>query len=106
TAAPDRVVALKRLAAARDLLVLGPDCGPAMSDGIGLGFANSVRPGPVGLVAASGTGCQQLMCLLDHAGVGMSAALGVGGRDLSADVGALATRHALRRLGADPTAEI
>ncbi|WP_068251279.1 FdrA family protein [Janibacter corallicola] len=102
----DQEVALKQLAAARDLLVMGPDCGTAMIDGIGLGFANSVRPGPVGLVAASGTGCQQLMCLLDHAGVGMSAALGVGGRDLSAEVDGLATRQAMRRLDADPATEL
>jgi len=51
--------------------------------------------------AASGTGCQQLMCLLEHAGVGVSTALGVGGRDLSAEVDGLATREALRRLDAD-----
>ena len=94
----EQEVALKRIAADRDLLVMGPDCGTAMVDGIGLGFANTVQPGPVGIVAASGTGCQQLMCLLDHAGVGMTAALGVGGRDLSIDVGALATRQALRKL--------
>lgn len=102
----EQEVALKQLAAERDLLVMGPDCGTAMVDGIGLGFANSVQAGPVGLVAASGTGCQQLMCLLDHAGVGMTAALGVGGRDLSADVGALATRQAMRRLDADPATEL
>ena len=59
------------------------------------------RPGPVGIVAASGTGCQQLLCLLDHAGVGVGSALGVGGRDLSAEVGGLSTREALRRLDAD-----
>lgn len=102
----DQEVALKRLAAARELLVMGPDCGTAMVDGVGLGFANTVRPGPVGLVAASGTGCQQLMCLLDHAGLGMSAALGVGGRDLSTEVGGLATQQAMRRLDADPATEL
>ncbi len=102
----DQEVALKRIATARDLLVMGPDCGTAMVDGVGLGFANAVRPGPVGLVAASGTGCQQLMCLLDHAGVGMSAALGVGGRDLGPEVGGLATMQAMRRLDADPGTEL
>ena len=65
---------------------MGPDCGTAVVGGLGLGFANIVAPGPVGIVAASGTGCQQLLALLDHAGVGVSSALGVGGRDLSADV--------------------
>ena len=66
---------------------MGPDCGTAVVGGVGLGFANVVRPGPVGLVAASGTGAQQMLSLLDAAGVGVSHCLGVGGRDLSAAVG-------------------
>ena len=82
----DQEIALKRFAAGRGLLVMGPDCGTAVVGGLGLGFANVVSPGPVGIVAASGTGCQQLLALLDHAGVGVSSALGVGGRDLSAEV--------------------
>ncbi len=93
-------------AAARDLLVMGPDCGTAVVDGVGLGFANVVAPGPVGIVAASGTGCQQVLALLDHAGVGVAAAYGVGGRDLSAEVGGLSTRTALARLDADPDVEL
>lgn len=99
-------VALKRAAAERGLLVMGPDCGTAVVDGIGLGFANATHPGPVGLVAASGTGCQQLLCLLDYAGVGVSWALGVGGRDLSAEVAGSSTRTALARLDADPSVEL
>lgn len=102
----DQEVALKRAAAERGLLVMGPDCGTAVVGGLGLGFANVVSPGPVGIVAASGTGCQQLLALLDHAGVGVTSALGVGGRDLSAEVGGLATREALRRLDADPAVEL
>jgi FdrA protein len=98
----EQELALKRLAAERELLVMGPDCGTAMVGGVGLGFANVTEPGAVGIVAASGTGCQQLMCLLAAAGVGVAAALGVGGRDLSAAVGGLATRQALRRLHEDP----
>lgn len=99
-------VALKRAAEPHGVLVMGPDCGTAIVDGVGLGFANVVSPGPVGIVAASGTGCQQLLALLDHAGVGVTAALGVGGRDLGAEVGGLATREALRRLDADPEIEL
>jgi len=99
-------IALKRYAADRDLLVMGPDCGTAVVGGLGLGFANVVAPGPVGIVAASGTGCQQLLALLDHAGVGVTTAYGVGGRDLSADVGGLATRTALGRLDRDPSVEL
>ena len=99
-------VALKQYAASRDLLVMGPDCGTAVVGGIGLGFANVVAAGPVGIVAASGTGCQQVLALLDHAGVGVTTAYGVGGRDLSADVGGLATRTALTRLAHDRSVEL
>jgi FdrA protein len=102
----EQEVALKTYAAARGLLVMGPDCGTAVVDGIGLGFANVVAPGPVGIVAASGTGCQQVLALLDHAGVGVSAAYGVGGRDLSAAIGGLSTRTALARLDADDVTEL
>jgi FdrA protein len=102
----EQEVALKTYAATRDLLVMGPDCGTAVVDGLGLGFANVVAPGPVGIVAASGTGCQQVLALLDHAGVGVTTAYGVGGRDLSAQIGGLATRTALARLDRDPRVEL
>jgi FdrA protein len=102
----DQELALKTYAASRDLLVMGPDCGTAVVGGLGLGFANVVAPGPVGIVAASGTGCQQVLALLDHAGVGVTTAYGVGGRDLSAGIGGLATRTALARLDADPSVEL
>ena len=98
-------VALKDAAAAADVLVMGPDCGTAHIGGVALGFANVVRPGSVGIVAASGTGAQQVMCLLDAAGVGLSHCLGVGGRDLKADVGGRSTKQALRALADDPATE-
>ena len=99
-------VRLKDEAARRGLLVMGPDCGTAVIGGVGLGFANVVRPGPVGLVAASGTGAQQLMCLLDAVAVGVSHCLGVGGRDLSAPVGGRSALAALRILDDDPATEL
>lgn len=99
-------VRLKAEAARRGLLVMGPDCGTAVVSGAGLGFANVVRPGPVALVAASGTGAQQVMCLLDAAGVGVRHCLGVGGRDLSAAVGGASTRAALALLDADPAVDL
>src|SRR5213076_2027077 len=74
--------------------------------GVGLGFANVVRPGPVGLVSASGTGAQEVMSLLDAAGTGISHCLGVGGRDLSAVVAGRSTRAALAALDADATTEL
>src|SRR5215469_1114104 len=102
----EQEVALKEIAAERGLLVMGPDCGTAIVAGIGLGFANSVRQGPVGVVAASGTGAQQIACLLDAAGVGCSAVLGLGGRDLSAAVGGRSARAALAALDADPATDL
>lgn len=102
----EQEVRLKEAAAEQGLLVMGPDCGTAVVGGVGLGFANVVQPGPVGVVAASGTGCQQVLTLLDHAGVGVTHALGVGGRDLSAEVGGRATLEALRRLDADASVEL
>jgi FdrA protein len=97
----EQEVALKEYADRAGVLVMGPDCGTAVLGGVGLGFANVVRPGPVGIVAASGTGAQHLMSLLDGADVGISHCLGVGGRDLSAAVGARSTLRALDLLDAD-----
>jgi FdrA protein len=99
-------VVLKDTGAERGLLVMGPDCGTASIAGVGLGFANAVRPGPVGVVAASGTGSQQVMCLLDAAGVGVSHVLGVGGRDLSREVAGRSALRALQAMGDDPATEI
>lgn len=98
-------VALKDAAHRAGVLVMGPDCGTALVSGVALGFANVVRPGLVGLVAASGTGAQQVSCLLDAAGVGVSHVLGVGGRDLSEAVGGRATLDALAALDADAATE-
>ena len=97
---------LKRRGGERGLLVMGPDCGTAIVSGVGLGFANSVMPGPVGIVGASGTGIQQVCCLLDAAGVGVRHALGTGSRDLSAAVGGAATLQGLDALDRDPAVEV
>jgi FdrA protein len=102
----DVEVALKRRAADLGLLFMGPDCGTAIIDGVALGFANRVNRGPVGIVAASGTGAQEVSCLLDAAGVGVSHVIGVGGRDLGARVGGLMARRALAMLADDPLTEV
>ncbi len=99
-------VRLKRFAAERDLLMMGPDCGTAILGGIGLGFANRVARGPVGIVGASGTGIQQVCCLLDDAGIGVAAAIGTGSRDLSAAVGGSMTRRTIAAFKTDKTIEI
>ena len=96
-------VALKRRGAERGLLVMGPGCGTAMLGGVGLGFANVVRSGPIGIVAAAGTGAQEAAVLVDE--VGVSQIVGVGGRDLSSEVGALMFREGMRALAADDATE-
>jgi FdrA protein len=85
--------------------MMGPDCGTAILGGAVLGFGNAVRPGPVGIVGASGTGIQAVSCRLDAAGVGISHAIGTGGRDLSSRVGGAATLRALELLADDPDTE-
>jgi len=94
-------VTLKRRAEGLGLLVMGPECGTAIVGGVGLGFANRVRPGPIGLVGASGTGLQEVSTLVHRMGAGVSHALGTGGRDLHEAVGGATTRRALTRLAAD-----
>ena len=102
----EQEIVLKSAAGERDLLVMGPDCGTAIIGGVGLGFANVMQPGPVGIVGASGTGIQELCCLLDDAGIGLTHALGTGSRDLSERVGAMSTLQALAALDSHPAPEL
>jgi FdrA protein len=99
-------VALKEHAARRGRLVMGPGAGTALLGGVGLGFANVVRPGPVGVVAAAGTGAQEAMALLDRWGAGVSQVIGLGGRDLSEEVGGRMAALALAALRDDPATEV
>jgi FdrA protein len=94
-------ISLKRLARDSHLLCMGPDCGTALIGGVGLAFANAVRRGPIGIVAASGTGAQAVSSLLDRFGVGVSHIIGCGSRDLSLPVGAMTARAGLAALEAD-----
>jgi len=96
-------VALKDEALAHGLLMMGPDCGTALIAGTPIGFANSIPRGPVGIVAASGTGLQEVSSLLARAASGISHGIGVGGRDLASEVGARMTLAAMAALERDPT---
>jgi len=97
---------LKQKGAEKGLLVMGPDCGTAIVNGIGLGFANRVRRGSIGLVAASGTGLQQVSVRIHEYGGGLTHALGTGGRDLSSAVGGITGRMALDLLDRDPDTRV
>jgi FdrA protein len=103
---PEDEVSLKQSAAAKGLLVMGPDCGTAIVNGVGLGFANQVRRGPIGLVAASGTGLQQVSSRIHGLGSGLTHGLGTGGRDLAQAVGAVTARQALDLLARDPETKV
>lgn len=94
-------IALKKFGRSRNLLVMGPDCGTAIIDGIPLGFANAVRRGAVGVVGASGTGLQQVTSLVHRCGAGISHAIGTGGRDLHQDVGGITMLQGLDWLARD-----
>ena len=95
-------VLLKHEADQRGLLVMGPDCGTAIIGGIPLAFANAVRRGPVGVIGASGTGIQQVTSLIDQYGLGVSHAIGTGGRDLKSEIGGVTMLRAIDELSADP----
>ncbi len=99
-------IRLKCLAQELGLLLMGPDCGTACIGGLGLGFMNAVRRGPIGIVAAAGTGLQQVASLIDWFGSGISHGIGTGGRDLDERVGGLSMSAGIAALAADPATEV
>jgi len=99
-------LSLKRAARDRGLVVMGPDCGTAFLCGAGIGFANAVRRGPIGIVGSSGTGMQEFSSLVHAAGSGISHAIGTGSRDLSDAIGGISTLTAIDALEADPATSV
>src|SRR2546421_8913312 len=99
-------IALKHMAQERNLLLMGPDCGTAMLNAVGLGFVNVVPRGPIGIVGASGTGIQQVMSLIAQHGTGVSQVIGCGGRGLSRVVGSITTLQGLHLLQEDEQTEV
>ena len=102
----DEEVRLKEMGGRLGRFVMGPDCGTSLIGGIGLGFANRVRRGPIGLVGAAGTGLQEVTTIIHRLGGGVSHALGTGGRDLSPRVGGVSMRRSLATLGRDPQTSV
>lgn len=97
---------LKEYAVAHGLLMMGPDCGTASINGVGLCFANKCRRGGIGIVAASGTGLQEIMVQVDRMGAGISQALGTGGRDLKESIGGLMMLQGIQALNADEETKV
>ncbi len=102
----EQELAMKTLAAERGVMVMGPDCGTAIVNGLPLGFANVVRRGPIGVVGASGTGMQEVTARIHNLGSGVSQALGTGGHDLSDDIGGISMLHGLRSLEQDSSTTV
>ena len=102
----EQEVELKQLARERGRLVMGPDCGTSLIGGVGIGFANRVRRGPIGVVGASGTGIQEFTSLVHQAGSGISHAIGTGSHDLSDAVGGITTLMGIDALEADPATRV
>lgn len=99
-------IELKELATEKGLLMMGPDCGTAIIDNIGLGFANKVRQGNIGIIGASGTGSQEIAVRIHEFGGGISQLIGTGGRDLSLEVGGRMMLMAIERLAEDPDTDV
>ena len=95
-------IKLKQYADRNDLIVMGPDCGTAVINGKGLGFSNVCLEGPVGIVAASGTGLQEVMVQLNRRGIGVKHGIGTGGRDVKKSVGGISFLKGIRELSDDP----
>ncbi|MCK4694227.1 MAG: FdrA family protein, partial [Candidatus Cloacimonetes bacterium] len=99
-------IKLKKYAQGKNLLVMGPDCGTAIINGIPLAFANVVNRGDIGIVAASGTGLQEVSSIISNEGKGISQAIGTGGRDVTKKVGGIMFVSALRALVEDKNTKI
>jgi len=99
-------IELKKYAVENGLLLMGPDCGTAIINGVPLAFANVVNRGSIGIVAASGTGLQETSCLISNAGLGISQAIGTGSRDVGEAVGGMMFIDGIRRLAEDPDTKV
>ena len=102
----DTEVALKKKAREKGLLVMGPDCGTAIINGVPLAFANEVKRGKIGIVAAAGTGLQEVSTLINNLGEGISQGIGTGGRDVKKEVGGITMLQGLEALLGDEDTEV
>ncbi|MGM0216572.1 acyl-CoA synthetase FdrA [Enterococcus sp. AZ109] len=99
-------VRLKQLAHEKGLLLMGPDCGTGIINGIPVAFTNAIRKGSIGVVGASGTGIQEVTTLIHKLGGGVTNAIGTGGRDLKAEVGGITLKDSVATLENDPDTKV
>lgn len=102
----DDELTIKEYAAKKGVLVLGPGAGTSIINGKGIGFSNVLRKGPVGIIAAAGTGLQEVSSLLDQCDIGVKYGLGVGANDPKEKIGGLMMLEALKVLEELPDIEI
>jgi succinyl-CoA synthetase alpha subunit len=99
-------IELKKFARSKGLLLMGPDCGTAIINGVPLAFANAVNRGDIGIVAAAGTGLQEVSSLISNQGAGISQAIGTGGRDVKKEVGGIMFLEGLKALIQDAATRV
>lgn len=99
-------VRLKKKAHEKGLLVMGPDCGTGIINGVPMAFTNIVRPGRISIIGASGTGIQEVSTIIDKLGAGVTNAIGTGGRDLSEEVGGITMLDSIVALEKDPDTDV
>lgn len=97
---------MKKLAIEKNLLMMGPDCGVGLIDGVALGAGSIVAKGEIGIVAASGSGAQEVACIIEKLGLGVSSLIGTGGRDLYPEIGGLMMLHGMKRMEADENTKV
>ncbi len=99
-------IALKQYAHEKGLLMMGPDCGTAIIGNVALCFGNAVRKGNIGIVAASGTGSQEVSVRIHDFGGGITQLIGTGGRDLSEQVGGIMMLDGIKALDEDDETKV
>lgn len=102
----DEELELKRLGAEKHRLVMGPDCGVGLIGGVALAAGSIVAPGPIGIVGASGSGAQEVACIIERCGWGVFQIIGTGGRDLYPQIGGLSMLQGMQRLEQDPNTKV
>lgn len=97
---------LKQLGQKLGKLVMGPDAGVALINGVALAAGSIIKDGPIGIVAASGSGAQEVGCIIEKCGMGVSGIIGTGGRDLYPQIGGITMMEGIKRMEQDPNTKV
>ncbi len=97
---------LKKLGRSKGCLVMGPDAGVGLIGGVALAAGSIVRRGEIGIVGASGSGAQEIACIIERLGYGVSEIIGTGGRDLRPEIGGITMVMGMERMDNDPETKV